>query len=265
MPASKLLWASSSKGFSYYAEWLKNLVFGNTGYSDYYIGIRTHQGLAKMSTYTFFLALSSLALASFVGIIIGSFWAVMRSPLLYYTEGKLGMFGLWLSIFSVYILTGFPVFIIGYLLLRVGFEGLIAASFSLAVGSGTMLEILRTTRAYIENELEKPYSVAAIARGISPGRTVFDSRTVLGKVFRNVAVTMVPYLIWKLPLMVSGAALVEVVFDLPGLGQALLDSIALQDIPRIMLIVMIAGIWVRVSHIALRSVYYLLDPRQMAY
>jgi peptide/nickel transport system permease protein len=65
----------------------------------------------------------------------------------------------------------------------------------------------------------------------------------------------------SLAYVVSGAALVEVVFSWPGMGQLMLNAIGRRDYPVLMGIYLMISISVAVMTMAVDLVYAWLDPR----
>ena len=61
--------------------------------------------------------------------------------------------------------------------------------------------------------------------------------------------------------LLGGAIVTETVFGLPGLGQLAVQSVASQDLPVIIGIVLVAAVFIVVANILVDLAYAVLDPR----
>ena len=82
---------------------------------------------------------------------------------------------------------------------------------------------IRTTRANLLDEMHKPYVQTARAKGVKEGRMVwkYPVRVAMNPMWSTIG--------FMLPLIISGATIVDVVLNLPTLGPLLLDSLQSQD------------------------------------
>lgn len=90
-----------------------------------------------------------------------------------------------------------------------------------------MAHIARMTRAAVLDILSMPYIEFAILRGV-PRR-----RILLLHVLPNAAGLIINVIALNLGYLISGVAVIEVVFSYPGLGRLMVDSIAYRDLPLI--------------------------------
>ena len=77
----------------------------------------------------------------------------------------------------------------------------------------------------------------------------------------NSLITILPVTAMKLPLIVSSAMIVEVVFDLPGMGESLLRALIGQDVPKILSIVLASALFAQFCVFLSELLVYLLNPK----
>lgn len=99
------------------------------------------------------------------------------------------------------------------------------------------------------------YMTFAKAKGLKPSRMFFNYGV------RNAILPQVTALALFFGQIVTGAVLVEVVFNYPGMGNLLLESITLFDFPTIYAIVFILILTIGISMLLVDLVYPLIDPR----
>ncbi len=111
------------------------------------------------------------------------------------------------------------------------------------------------TRTAMLETLKEDYILTARAKGLS-AKTIRDrhaARTALLPVWTG--------LIFALGFAVSGGVITEAIFSWPGMGQVLLNSALVADIPVALGALTVFGIMVLVSHLVTDIGYAYLDPR----
>lgn len=111
------------------------------------------------------------------------------------------------------------------------------------------------TRTSMLETLKEDYILSARAKGL-PAKTIRDrhaARTALLPVWTG--------LVFALGSAVSGGVITEGVFSWPGLGQTLLNSALIADIPVALGALTVVGIMVLISHLVADVGYAFLDPR----
>lgn len=93
------------------------------------------------------------------------------------------------------------------------------------------------------------------AMGLKPWRVFYTYQV------RNALLPQITFLALSLGFIVSGSALVEVVFVYPGIGTILLDAITVKDLPLLQLILLVVIVVVTLFLILLDIIYPILDPR----
>jgi peptide/nickel transport system permease protein len=91
------------------------------------------------------------------------------------------------------------------------------------LGTSGTAGLIRTMRANLLDELQKPYVVTARSKGLTERRVLFKYplRVALNPFISTVG--------WSLPRLISGATIVSVVLNLPTTGPMLLRALLSQD------------------------------------
>lgn len=115
--------------------------------------------------------------------------------------------------------------------------------------------LARTLRASLIEVLNSEYVEAARARGFSTFRVV-------GKhAMRNALVALVSVLSINLSFLIGGTVIVESVFQIPGLGSLLVQSVMARDFPIIQGLVLVFGVMVVITNLLADMAYAVIDPR----
>ena len=138
-----------------------------------------------------------------------------------------------------------------------GFVGHIESLTLPAVTIGLFLAsmLIRALRSTLIEVLDTEYIEAARARGASERRVFFKHG------LRNALIGMLTILAVNLGFLIGGAVIVEQVFDIPGLGQLLIQSIFTRDFPTIQALALVFGVLVIVINLASDIAYAAIDPR----
>lgn len=126
-----------------------------------------------------------------------------------------------------------------------------------AVALGFMYTALmmRMTRSSMLEVLNSDYIKMAKAKGVS-------EISLVGKhAFRNAMVNIVTVIGQSIIGMLSGAAVVETVFGVPGLGQLIVNSIGRRDYEVIQAVVLLVALINVVVNLLTDLLYGLIDPR----
>lgn len=130
---------------------------------------------------------------------------------------------------------------------------MIMPAISLAVPlTGQMTRIVRT--AMVE-ELDRDYVTTARGAGI-PEKVVI-ARNVL----RNALITPVTTLGMKIGYLMGGAVVIEVIFNLPGMGMCIQDGVSGNEPNLIMGVVIVVALAFIVINIVVDMLYLLINPR----
>ena len=130
---------------------------------------------------------------------------------------------------------------------------MIMPAISLAVPlTGQMTRIVRT--AMVE-ELDKDYVRTAKGSGLPKG--VIIAKNVL----RNALITPVTTLGMKIGYLMGGAVVIEVIFNLPGMGMAILDGVSGNEPMLVMGVVIVVALSFIIINIVVDMLYLLINPR----
>ncbi|MFK7988661.1 MAG: ABC transporter permease [Sandaracinaceae bacterium] len=210
---------------------------------------------------TFLLSGMALIFEIFFGLLIGTLAALRRGTFL--DTGFMGMAFLGISI---------PSFVSGPIVLmvfafRLGWFPI--GGYGVGVGDHVLHAILpaltmavigaatyaRVMRSEMIETMQADYIRTARAKGLSPFSVV------VGHGVRNAMLPIVTMIGLSLPFLVNGAIITESIFNWPGMGRLVIESISALDVPMIMGVVLIVAIVVQVGNLLADIAVALLDPR----
>jgi peptide/nickel transport system permease protein len=115
--------------------------------------------------------------------------------------------------------------------------------------------IARSLRQSIRETFAQDFVEAAIARGL-PRR-----RVVLRHVLPNSLLPIIGLIGYSLGGLIGGAAVVEVVFNIPGIGARMMAAVASRDFPVVQGIALVSAVTVIAFNALADAAYWLVDPR----
>ena len=118
-----------------------------------------------------------------------------------------------------------------------------------------MAQYSRLSRASMLDVLGSDYIRTARAKGLSENVVVYKHA------LKNAVLPVVTIAGLQLSQIFAGAVLVETVFNWPGLGQLVFDSILRRDHPTVLGILFFSALIVIVTNFLIDTAYRLLDPR----
>jgi ABC-type dipeptide/oligopeptide/nickel transport system permease component len=238
-----------------YISWMSNVIKGDFGTSIRYnrdVGTL----IAERTGPTLALTGSGLLIAVIFGVLLGILAALKRNSFLDYFTTFQAMF--WISI---------PSFWLGILLLYIfglqlrwvpiaglmGFSSLILPA--LSIGLREEAWFARPMRAEMLEVLNQDYIKAAKAKGLK------YSIVVMKHALRNALIPIVTMLALRLPWIIGGAVVIEVVFSWGGLGSLLVNSVLARDYPVVQSILLLISITVVLANLFADIIYAVVDPR----
>jgi peptide/nickel transport system permease protein len=114
---------------------------------------------------------------------------------------------------------------------------------------------VRFYRTIVLEEINADYVRTARAKGVA-GREILFTH-----VFGNVLIPVLTNTVVVLPLLFTGSLVLEQLFQIPGFGALLVDSIHTQDQPVVMSIVYLTSLIYLVMLVVTDVLYTLVDPR----
>jgi len=250
--------------------YLQNLFQGNLGYA-YYFKAPVAQLIAERLPWSLLLVISSILLASLLGIAVGVFSAWKRG-----TAWDTGCWAVFLSLRAV------PTFFLGTLLLLfLSFHGNFFPLFgahsieylesawsvrlkdilwhlTLPVLTLTLAEMTGKyllTRGAMLDTLEEDYIAFARARGMEENRIMYKHA------LPNALLPVVTQIALRLGMAAAGMIYVETIFGYPGMGKLMQDALAVRDFQVLQGAFLITSIMVLVLNFLLDLFYVYLDPR----
>jgi peptide/nickel transport system permease protein len=113
----------------------------------------------------------------------------------------------------------------------------------------------RFYRAVIVEEATRDHVRTARAKGLT------EKAVMLKHVLRNAMISVITHLMITLPFLVAGEILIEVYFNIPGMGRTLITAIGGKDFPMVQgFTAVFAAIFI-VTNILTDVLYALVDPR----
>lgn len=238
-----------------YLAYLSGILQGDLGQSLFYQQ-PVSQLIAQRFPFTAQLAVISLLLAALIAFPLG-IWAALRA-------------GRWPDSFSMMVsLVGvsIPNFWLGpmlILLFSIGLAWLPVSGASepwswvlpsITLGTALAAILARMLRASLLEVLHEDFVRTALAKGL-PRWQVYGRHAL-----RNALLPVVTILGLQLGTLLGGAVITEVVFDWPGLGQLLVDSIQRRDYPVVQACILVISVAYIVVNGLTEVVYAWLDPR----
>lgn len=247
-----------------YINWLSGLLHGDLGYSSS-TGENIGKMLAGRLPYTIELVFYGIALAAFLGMLLGFLAAVTKNSIIDYicsTISVLGVslpdffFGLIWIILFVLTLHWFPVggrMPVGNdsFTARIPYMVLPILTMATVQGAG----LVRHTRSAMLDVLGKEYIKTARSKGLSEVKVNFKHA------FRNCMTPIMTRLVMMLPLMVGGSVTVETVFNYAGVGTMIVEALNAGDMPVVMMTTLITAVVNLLASTLVDIVTALLDPR----
>ncbi len=126
---------------------------------------------------------------------------------------------------------------------------------ALALGIPVAASLTRVVRTSMVEELDRDYVRTAIGSGL-------PMRVVVGRnVLRNALITPVTVLGLRIGYLLGGAVVIEVIFDLPGMGKLILNGVTSGDTNLVQGVTLIIALTFVFVNIIVDMLYLLINPR----
>ena len=238
-----------------YANWIGKIFKGDLGTSLY-----THKPiiteLANRYKNTIILAVGGTVVGSLVGIVFGIIAAINHNK---FGDNVIMVFSMLAvstpSFFLAMLLMLFFSIKLGWLP-SLGMKGPAYAVLPiLTLGLGAVGMISRTTRSSMLDVINQDYIRTSRSRGIANNKIVFVHA------LRNALIPVLTAIGLRFGHLLAGAALVETVFSIPGLGRFMVDGISNRDYPVVQSTVLVFAVTFVVVNTIVDLLYGLADPR----
>ena len=120
---------------------------------------------------------------------------------------------------------------------------------------GSLAYYCRFVKANMEEVIRQDYIRTARAKGLGP------LRILIHHAFRNTLIPFVTLMGLTLPGLLSGAIILEQIFNWPGMGQLFFSSIVSRDYPTIMTLTLMFSILTLLGQLFADIMYAFVDPR----
>lgn len=240
--------------FIQYQNWWVSFLKGDLG-TSYQDGRPVFEKLMKAAPYTISIAINSMVLTLVISLPLGIYCAYRKQSRLSKLINAITQVGI-----------SIPTFIIGLLLLYLFTSvfhifsvlpkdntGVIMPSLTIMLGMS--FRYIKQIQKIASHELEKDYIRGLRARGIGTVSILFHT------VLRSAMVEVITLTAVSFGSLLSGVALIETIFNWPGLGKLLIDAVISKDIPIIQGVV----VWLVLAYVMINLVadvfYGIFDPR----
>ena len=247
-----------------YVRYMKDILTGNWGVS-YYNQKPVFENIFSRWEPTILLTIYSTTLAVVVGIPVGVIAAKKRNSVLDYTVTTVSAVGMsapgfWIGLMMIYLLgvklQWFPVQ--GYTSIAEG--GLAGALYSLTMPAFCLslshqATLCRYTRTMMLDVINQDYIRTGHAKGLAE-KVVYYKHAL-----KNAVAPVVTNIGFAIASKLSGSAVTETVFNIPGVGKLAVDSLFRRDYDQEQAIIIFVSILLIFTNILLDIIYKLLDPR----
>lgn len=267
----KRRWGLDQPIYMRYLRWAGRVVRGDFGRSMIMGGMRISDIIKTRIPGSLLVSLTSLLLVYVIAIPVGTFVATHQYTVGDYIASVIGFAGL-----------ATPNFLLALILLWINFSvtgnaaiGLFSREYAtapwsfakfvdllkhmwipaLVVGTAGTAGLIRTMRANLLDELEKPYVRVARSKGISRGKLLYKYP------FRIALNPVISVIGWTLPALVSGELLVSIVLNLPTLGPVMLSALLAQDMYLAASIILILSTLTVIGTLVSDILLAWIDPR----
>jgi peptide/nickel transport system permease protein len=241
--------------YAQYIHYMSALLHGNLG-TSFITGRSVASEITSRAASTFALSAAAMLVAIVIGIPLGIVGGVAPNSV----WDRLGRFVsvsgvaipfFWLAlIFSLVFavqLHWFPA--VG----TAGWKSMVLPA--LALGWGYAAILTRLLRSKLIEEYHSEYIDTARAKGAGGTRVLFNHA------LRNAAIPTVTMLGLQIGNILTGAAVIEVIFGRPGLGSFLVSSIAAKNIPVVQGTVLFIGVVYVMINLIVDLLVGIIDPR----
>lgn len=248
-------WGLNDNFFMRYVKYIGGVVTGNFGRS-----YRTNEPVLKeiMARFpnTIRIAFLGIGLSVVFGVPLGMISAVRQYSIFDYVSRSVAL-----------LMTAVPAFWLG-MMLRLLFSlrlDLLPASGAdtplhfilpaITLGASATATITRLTRSTMLEVIRQDYIRTARAKGAKEGRVIFRH------VLRNGILPIITVVGMNIGVQLGGTVVIESVFGIPGLGQLMITSVRMKDVPLVIASVMFVAVTIGLANLIVDILYAYIDPR----
>lgn len=243
--------------------WLKDVLRGNLG-TSYFDHVSVNEIIAKKLPATLELGILSLLMTNLISIPLGLFCAARQDSISDYT----------IRVIST-VLIALPVFWVATLVLiypnlwwgwapEVTYVPiwedpiknlsmfLLPAALSAVGQAGIQMRTIRTMTLEV---MRQDYIRTAWAKGVPERKVLFRYA------FRNSMIPIITMIGGSVAMMIGGNVVMENIFNIPGLGQAMVSALNSRDYPIVQGCVLVLSLFVMCINLLVDLAYQWIDPR----
>ncbi|HJZ46013.1 MAG TPA: ABC transporter permease [Roseiflexaceae bacterium] len=243
-----------------YFNYLANLIRGDFGLSFSYEGRPVRELIGQGLPISFGVGGLALLASVCLGVPLGIFSALHDGSL-----ADRGAVALALGLYSIPSFVLIPlIWMVNLALFRAGYPNLPQAGWGtpshivlpvLVLAAANVGYITQLTRSSMLEVLRDDYVRTARAKGL------FERTVIARHVLRNALLPLITLLGPMTAFLVTGAFVVEVLFNIPGIGRTAVEAVGRRDYPVIQGTTVILGIAVVVMNSISDLLYHVFDPR----
>jgi peptide/nickel transport system permease protein len=246
-----------------YGSWLWKTAHGDLG-NSYYYHKPIKDIIGKRIKVTLYLGIISLIISTLLGVLLGIFSAVNRGKLADNIISVLANLGtavpiFWLGILGIYVfalkLGWLPSYGFSFPSEGAGLSFKQSILPVICLSMGSLATMTRQTRSSMLEVIHQDYIRTARSKGLKM------SEVVKGHALRNALIPVVTMLGLSARNLIGGAATVETVFSITGMGQFLVQSIFGRDMVATQATVLITALFVCIVNLIVDLTYGFIDPR----
>ncbi|GAK13252.1 ABC transporter permease [Geomicrobium sp. JSM 1781026] len=249
--------------YEQFVTWFFNVLRGDLGWSIYMNKPVLNAFFDQLGP-TFSLAILSQAIAILIAIPMGIIAASRRGTYLDRLVMSFSLFGVSVPNFLLALLLVL-IFAVHFSLLPVaGYQPLSAGVFehvrylilpAIALGAIQAALISRVTRSSMLEVLHSNYVKTAVAKGAK------ESVVVIKHALKNAFIPILTVIGQTFGQLIAGAVVIETVFNIPGIGQLIINAITRRDFEVVQGSILLIATFYVVINLVVDLMYGLIDPR----
>ena len=248
-----------------YARWIGRLLLqGTLGESLLRGHLTVEEKIIARLSVTIQLGLVAILIGLVIALPVGIYSAVRQDTATDYLGRSIAIIGLatpnfWLALMvmifpSIWWGWSPPMFVIPFTEDPLGSLGVFVIP-GLILGTYYSAATMRMTRTMMLEVLRQDYIRTAWSKGLR------ERLIVLRHAIKNALIPVVSLIGLQLPVLVGGSVIIENIFNLPGLGQLMVNSLSDRDYPVVSGINLFFGTFIVFNNLFIDLIYAYLDPR----
>ncbi len=248
-----------------YARWIGRLLLqGTLGESLLRGHLTVEEKIIARLSVTLQLGLVAIVIGLVIALPVGIYSAVRQDTAIDYLGRSIAVIGLatpnfWLALIvmifpSIWWGWSPPMFVIPFTEDPLGSLGVFVIP-GLILGTYYSAATMRMTRTMMLEVLRQDYIRTAWSKGLK------ERLIVIRHAIKNALIPVVSLIGLQLPVLVGGSVIIENIFNLPGLGQLMVNSLSSRDYPVVSGINLFFGTFIVFNNLFIDLIYAYLDPR----